>query len=116
MGAGLVPAFADADSVLLGAGIIGATVMPHACVAPRVPVRGAPLTGRARAGRSIYLHSSLTRERVPLAGAPAALDAAKARVFGCAMAARPVRVPCCFSVCACWPAKLRAVCVAVLDV
>jgi manganese transport protein len=38
--AGLVPRFADGDSVLLAAGIVGATVMPHA----------------------IYLHSALTQD------------------------------------------------------
>lgn len=42
--AGLVPGFADADSVLLAVGIIGATVMPHA----------------------VYLHSALTSHRIPL--------------------------------------------------
>ncbi|MEW2355752.1 Nramp family divalent metal transporter [Spirillospora sp. NPDC029432] len=40
--AGLVPAFAGADSVLLASGIVGATVMPHV----------------------IYLHSSLTTARL----------------------------------------------------
>ena len=40
---GLVPAFAGHDSVLLAAGIVGATVMPHV----------------------IYLHSALTKGRVP---------------------------------------------------
>ncbi len=44
--AGLVPHFAGQDSVLLGSGIIGATVMPHA----------------------LYLHSALTREQHPPAG------------------------------------------------
>ncbi|MFD3735034.1 Nramp family divalent metal transporter [Streptomyces sp. NPDC058632] len=39
--AGLVPRFADADSLLLASGIIGATVMPHV----------------------VYLHSALTRHR-----------------------------------------------------
>lgn len=39
--AGLVPRFADADSVLLAAGMLGATVMPHA----------------------VYLHSALVRDR-----------------------------------------------------
>ena len=39
---GLVPSFAGSDSVVLGIGIIGATVMPHV----------------------VYLHSSLTRGRV----------------------------------------------------
>ena len=39
---GLVPGFADTDSVLLAAGIIGATVMPHV----------------------VYLHSALTKSRV----------------------------------------------------
>ena len=39
--AGLVPAFGDSGSVLLAAGMLGATVMPHA----------------------IYLHSSLARDR-----------------------------------------------------
>ncbi|GAB3408700.1 Nramp family divalent metal transporter [Schumannella luteola] len=39
--AGLVPRFADADSVLLAASVLGATVMPHA----------------------IYAHSALTRDR-----------------------------------------------------
>jgi manganese transport protein len=42
--AGLVPGFADADSVLLAVGIVGATVMPHA----------------------VYLHSALTSHRIPL--------------------------------------------------
>jgi manganese transport protein len=46
---GLVPSFSGQASVLLAAGIIGATVMPHA----------------------IYLHSSLTRGLVP-SGEPAA--------------------------------------------
>lgn len=41
MAAGLVPRFADAQSVLLAASMLGATVMPHA----------------------IYLHSSLARDR-----------------------------------------------------
>jgi manganese transport protein len=41
-GSGLVPSFAGSDSVLLAAGIVGATVMPHA----------------------IYLHSALT-QRLP---------------------------------------------------
>lgn len=41
MFAGLVPRFADSQSVLLAASMLGATVMPHA----------------------IYLHSSLTRDR-----------------------------------------------------
>jgi manganese transport protein len=40
--AGLVPGFAGADSLLLAAGIIGATVMPHV----------------------VYLHSALTKSRV----------------------------------------------------
>ncbi|WP_425415332.1 Nramp family divalent metal transporter [Pseudonocardia acaciae] len=40
--AGLVPGFAGSDSVLLAAGIIGATVMPHV----------------------VYLHSALTKNRV----------------------------------------------------
>jgi manganese transport protein len=39
---GFVPGFADADSVLLATGIIGATVMPHV----------------------IYLHSALTQDRI----------------------------------------------------
>jgi manganese transport protein len=42
---GLVPSFAGSDSVVLAIGIIGATVMPHV----------------------IYLHSALTRTRVPAA-------------------------------------------------
>jgi manganese transport protein len=42
LAAGLVPGFAGSDSVLLAAGIIGATVMPHV----------------------IYLHSALTKTRV----------------------------------------------------
>jgi manganese transport protein len=41
--AGLVPGFADTDSVLLATGILGATVMPHV----------------------IYLHSALTQDRRP---------------------------------------------------
>jgi manganese transport protein len=40
---GLIPGFAGTDSILLAAGILGATVMPHV----------------------IYLHSALTQERVP---------------------------------------------------
>lgn len=40
---GLVPGFDGSDSVLLAAGILGATVMPHV----------------------IYLHSALTQERIP---------------------------------------------------
>ncbi len=40
---GFVPSFRGADSVLLGVGIIGATVMPHV----------------------IYLHSALTQNRIP---------------------------------------------------
>jgi manganese transport protein len=46
--AGLVPGFADTDSVLLATGILGATVMPHV----------------------IYLHSALTQDRTRGAGAP----------------------------------------------
>ena len=42
--AGLVPSFPGGDSVLLAAGIIGATVMPHV----------------------VYLHSALTKSRVPV--------------------------------------------------
>jgi manganese transport protein len=42
LAAGLVPRFAGSDSVLLAAGIIGATVMPHV----------------------VYLHSALTKSRV----------------------------------------------------
>jgi manganese transport protein len=42
MASGLVPGFAGDDSVLLAAGIIGATVMPHV----------------------VYLHSALTKSRV----------------------------------------------------
>jgi manganese transport protein len=42
--AGFVPGFEGTDSVLLAAGILGATVMPHV----------------------IYLHSSLTQKRIPL--------------------------------------------------
>jgi manganese transport protein len=45
MARGLVPGFAGSDSVVLAIGIIGATVMPHV----------------------IYLHSALTRSRVPAA-------------------------------------------------
>jgi manganese transport protein len=41
---GLIPGFAGTDSVLLAAGILGATVMPHV----------------------IYLHSALTQDRIPL--------------------------------------------------
>lgn len=41
---GLVPGFADTDSVLLATGILGATVMPHV----------------------IYLHSALTQRRIPV--------------------------------------------------
>ena len=40
---GLIPGFAGTDSVLLAAGILGATVMPHV----------------------IYLHSALTQDRIP---------------------------------------------------
>ena len=40
---GLIPSFADQGSVLLAAGILGATVMPHV----------------------IYLHSALTQQRIP---------------------------------------------------
>ena len=46
--AGLVPSFSGVDSVLLAAGILGATVMPHV----------------------IYLHSALTQQRVAAADAP----------------------------------------------
>ncbi|MCW2946860.1 MAG: Mn2+/Fe2+ transporter, family [Actinoallomurus sp.] len=49
--AGLIPRFAGRESVLLGSGIIGATVMPHA----------------------LYLHSALTREQRPRAGREAVL-------------------------------------------
>ncbi len=42
--AGFLPGFEGTDSVLLAAGILGATVMPHV----------------------IYLHSSLTQQRIPL--------------------------------------------------
>jgi manganese transport protein len=42
--AGFIPDFQGTDSVLLAAGILGATVMPHV----------------------IYLHSSLTQKRIPL--------------------------------------------------
>ncbi|MCW3015877.1 MAG: divalent metal cation transporter [Solirubrobacterales bacterium] len=42
--AGFIPSFQGTDSVLLAAGILGATVMPHV----------------------IYLHSSLTQKRIPL--------------------------------------------------
>jgi manganese transport protein len=42
--AGFIPGFQGTDSVLLAAGILGATVMPHV----------------------IYLHSSLTQKRIPL--------------------------------------------------
>ncbi|MBA2388693.1 MAG: Nramp family divalent metal transporter [Geodermatophilaceae bacterium] len=45
---GLVPTFSNVDSVLLAAGILGATVMPHV----------------------IYLHSALTQRRVSAADAP----------------------------------------------
>ena len=45
LGAGFVPSFAGSDSVLLAAGILGATVMPHV----------------------IYLHSALTADRIPAA-------------------------------------------------
>jgi manganese transport protein len=51
---GLVPVFAGHDSVLLAAGIVGATVMPHA----------------------IYLHSALTKGRVPCRN-----DAERSRVL-----------------------------------
>jgi manganese transport protein len=47
--AGLVPGFADTNSVLLATGILGATVMPHV----------------------IYLHSALTQDRTRGAGIPA---------------------------------------------
>ncbi len=47
---GLVPRFAGADSVLLAASILGATIMPHA----------------------IYAHSALTRDRFPMREGPAA--------------------------------------------
>ena len=43
VGAGLVPHFAGPDSVVLSAGIVGATVMPHV----------------------VYLHSALTKNRIP---------------------------------------------------
>ncbi|HEY2637584.1 MAG TPA: Nramp family divalent metal transporter, partial [Solirubrobacteraceae bacterium] len=43
LAAGLVPHFDGSDSVLLAAGILGATVMPHV----------------------IYLHSALTQDRIP---------------------------------------------------
>lgn len=49
---GLVPRFAGADSVLLAAGMLGATVMPHAIYAHSALVRdrhGHPEPGRARA-------------------------------------------------------------------
>lgn len=45
---GLVPTFSNTDSVLLAAGILGATVMPHV----------------------IYLHSALTQRRVAATDAP----------------------------------------------
>lgn len=48
---GLVPRFADTDSVLLATGILGATVMPHV----------------------IYLHSALTQDRTRGAGVPTRL-------------------------------------------
>lgn len=51
MAAGLVPRFADTQSVLLAASMLGATVMPHA----------------------IYLHSSLTRDRHGMTSEPARL-------------------------------------------
>ncbi|MCU1445457.1 Nramp family divalent metal transporter [Cryobacterium sp.] len=47
---GLVPRFDGADSVLLAASILGATIMPHA----------------------IYAHSALTRDRFPMQDGPAA--------------------------------------------
>ena len=47
---GLVPRFQGADSVLLAASILGATIMPHA----------------------IYAHSALTRDRFPMQEGPAA--------------------------------------------
>jgi manganese transport protein len=47
---GLVPRFEGADSVLLAASILGATIMPHA----------------------IYAHSALTRDRFPMQEGPAA--------------------------------------------
>ncbi|WP_438672270.1 Nramp family divalent metal transporter [Solihabitans fulvus] len=50
--AGLVPRFADGDSVLLAAGILGATVMPHA----------------------VYVHSALARDRHGRLGSGAARD------------------------------------------
>jgi manganese transport protein len=40
---GLIPSFAGTDSILLATGILGATVMPHV----------------------IYLHSALTKDRIP---------------------------------------------------
>ncbi len=45
--AGLIPAFAGTDSLLLAVGILGATVMPHV----------------------VYLHSALTSTRIPAADA-----------------------------------------------
>ncbi len=45
LGRGVVPSFAGTDSVVLAAGMLGATVMPHV----------------------IYLHSALTQDRVPAA-------------------------------------------------
>ena len=47
LGRGFVPSFDGTDSVLLAAGILGATVMPHV----------------------IYLHSALTQDRIPAADA-----------------------------------------------
>ena len=51
----VVPQLAGPDSVMLAVGIIGATVMPHA----------------------IYLHSSLTQDRMP-----ARTDAERRRIIG----------------------------------
>ena len=52
---GLVPAFQGGDSLLLAAGIVGATVMPHA----------------------IYLHSALSQERLAVVG-----EAERRRLIG----------------------------------
>jgi len=53
--AGLVPRFADANSVLLAASILGATIMPHA----------------------IYAHSALSRDRFAPSRRPAGGDAGR---------------------------------------
>ncbi|HET8779158.1 MAG TPA: Nramp family divalent metal transporter [Agromyces sp.] len=56
--AGLVPRFADANSVLLAASILGATIMPHA----------------------IYAHSALSRDRFAPGRRPAGGDAGRHEV------------------------------------